>query len=116
VSVETRTQKKHAHDTAKPPVAVMVGGETHTHRRGAGLSFASAQTCEQMTAHGYQPRTATPVGDVMQRAMQWRTERHKSQHMLSKKNKNITTSKRWVHAGPEQVRAAAHSHLGVTWR
>jgi hypothetical protein len=41
VSVETRTQKKQMQ-----PNAVMVEGETHAHRRGAGPSFARAQTCD----------------------------------------------------------------------
>jgi hypothetical protein len=55
---ETRTQKNHTHDTAQRSDGE---GETHAHRRGAGLSFARAQACEQMKAYGYQPRTATPA-------------------------------------------------------
>jgi hypothetical protein len=52
-------EKKSTHMTQ--PNAVMVVGETHARR---GSLIASAQTCEQMTAHGHQPRTATPAGDA----------------------------------------------------
>jgi hypothetical protein len=62
VSVERRERKQSTRMTQHS--AVMLGGETQAHRRGAGLSFATAQTGEQMTAHGHQPRTATPAGDA----------------------------------------------------
>jgi hypothetical protein len=84
--------------------------ETHAHRRGAGLSFAIAHTFEQMTAHGYQPRTATPAGG--QYAMQWRTEpREANTHtrMLSQHcqqvDTHITASKRRVRGAGERRRA-----------
>jgi hypothetical protein len=91
--------------------------ETHTHRRGAGLSFARAQACKQMTAHGYTSQEQQPAGNVKGGNTSFSGERRRTKPthtcMLSKKH----TSQQAKGGGcGEQVRAAARSHLGVTWR
>jgi hypothetical protein len=58
-SVETRTQTENKPTRTWAQHSDGGGRETHAHRRGAGLSFARAQTCEQMKVHGYHSRTAT---------------------------------------------------------
>jgi hypothetical protein len=112
--VSRRERKKSTRMTQ--PNAVMVGGETHAHRRGAGLSFARAQTCEQMTAHGYQPRTATPARDATwgTKPMQWRTETDAANTHTGSAKTHATA--RGGRLGGEQVRAAARSHHGVALR
>jgi hypothetical protein len=111
------SRRKHRKRTRMTqPNTVLVGGESHANRNGAGFSFARAQKCEQMTAHEYQPRTATPAGDVQGGAIPICSGERRQTKPMHACSKTPKVAKKQPHAGKsgglgEQVRAAARPHL-----
>jgi hypothetical protein len=109
--VETQTQKR---TRITQPNTVLVGGESHAIRNGAGFSFARAQKCEQMTAHEYQPRTATPAGGVKRGQYPCSGERRQTKPTCMPSKKNHIIAKRGV-GGAGEKPPPARPHLGVAW-